>query len=93
MHITTKVQFGSSTEKHAVRTFLLSVVILVISWCALLLQTHLGESQKSILHLRGLNMKHKLPFFLCDLPYNDYRCLFLSNKLTSQNIVSLIFDF
>jgi hypothetical protein len=38
-------------------------------------------------------MKHKLPFFLCDLPYNDYRCLFLSNKLTSQNIVSLIFDF
>jgi hypothetical protein len=80
-----KIQFGTPlTTCHISRAFALGCVILAIISFNLYLQNLLAESEKSILHSRGLNVTHISPFLYCDLPYDDCLCSILSNKSHSS---------
>ncbi len=88
--ISIKIEFGiPSTSCQASGIFLFGCVVFIIASFNAHLQTILGESEESLVRLRGLNITHKSQVFYCELPYDDCLCPVLSNlSNTSKNCIT-----
>jgi len=76
-----KIQFRTySTLKHLGYIFGFSCIVYAISCFNTYLLRHFGETEKSILDSRGLNVTHFTALLYCELPYDDCLCPVLLNK-------------
>jgi hypothetical protein len=85
-----KIQFGTATStSHTMIAIALGCIVFAISGVNVFIQTFLGESEKLILHSRGLKLAPTSEMLYCDLPYDDCLCSVLLKKFnTSENCIT-----
>jgi len=88
-----KIQYGTTIWQpyHMVIAFVLGGVVVATSLFNEYLLSLFGESVKSILDSRKVNVTNKAPVFYCDLPYDNCLCSDLTNKShTSEKCITNI---
>jgi hypothetical protein len=75
-----KIQYGATMDMgRAAGIFFLGFVTFGVSYYNSYLHCLFGQAETSILLSRGLNVPRIAEALICDLPYDDCRCLVVSN--------------